>query len=102
MVGKVPHNTDAAGSLSDLTTMPELKHEELESYLSKLFGKSVEVLRLVTLGGSRHGTDVKGYGYGTPVRVDYLVAGEEPKSAVLHTMTPGPFGHEHMADRAQN
>ena len=81
--------------------MPELKHEELERYLSKLFGKSVEVLRLVTLGGSRHGTDVKGYGYGTPVRVDYLVAGEEPKSAVLHTMTPGPFGHEHMADRAQ-
>ena len=59
------------------------------------------MLRLVTLGGSRHGTGAKSYGYGTPVRVDYSLAGEEPKSAVLHTVSPGPFGHEHMADRAQ-
>jgi hypothetical protein len=31
----------------------------------------------------------------------YRVAGQQPKIAVLHTMNPGPFGHEHMADRAQ-
>jgi hypothetical protein len=61
----------------------------------------VSVLSLVTLGGRSPGKDIKAYGYGTPVRVDYSVAGQPPRVAVLHTMTPGPFGHEHMADRAQ-
>ncbi len=80
--------------------MPDLKREEIERYLSGVLGTEVQVLRLVTLGGSAPGSDVKGYGYGTPVRVDYRIAGQESKSCVLHTMTPGPFGHEHMADRA--
>ena len=81
--------------------MPELKREEIERYLRGVFGTQVSVLNLVALGGSSPGKDIKGYGYGTPVRVDYCVAGQEPKIAVLHTITPGPFGHEHMADRAQ-
>ena len=81
--------------------MPELKPKEIERYLTDLFGKSVEVLRLVILGSILPNTEVKGHGYGTPVRVDYKVAGDEPRSVVLHTVTPGPFGHEHMADRAQ-
>jgi len=80
--------------------MPQLKREEIERYLTGVLGTEVEVLRLVTLGGSAPGSDVKGYGYGTPVRVDYRVTGQESRSSVLHTMTPGPFGHEHMADRA--
>ena len=46
-------------------------------------------------------TDAKGYGYGTPIGLDYLLAGDEPKSAVLHAVIPGPCGHERMADRAQ-
>ncbi len=81
--------------------MSELKRDEIERYLRSVFGAQVSVLNLVTLGGGSPGKDIKGYGYGTPVRVDYCVAGQEPKIAVLHTMTPGPFGHEHMADRAQ-
>ena len=81
--------------------MPELKREEIERYLSSVFGARVNVLNLVTLGSGSSGTDIKAYGYGTPVRVDYCVAGQQPKIAVLHTMTPGPFGHEHMADRAE-
>jgi hypothetical protein len=81
--------------------MPELKREEIERYLESVFGAPVSVLNLVALGGSSPGKDIKGYGYGTPVRVDYCVAGQQPRSAVLHTMTPGPFGHEHMSDRAQ-
>jgi hypothetical protein len=81
--------------------MPELKREEIERYLKGVLGTEVSVLNLVVLGGNPEGKDIKGYGYGTPVRVDYCAAGQAPKVAVLHTMTPGPFGHEHMADRAQ-
>jgi hypothetical protein len=44
--------------------------------------------------------DLKCYGYGVPLRVDFQV-NDECRTAVLHTMTPGPFGHENMADRAQ-
>ncbi|MBI2835300.1 MAG: hypothetical protein HYX76_12825 [Acidobacteria bacterium] len=33
------------------------------------------------------------------MRVDYVTNGQ-PGSAVFETVSPGPFGHEHMADRA--
>jgi phosphotransferase family enzyme len=45
---------------------------------------------------------IKTYGYGKPVRIDYRVGGGVIRSAVFHTMSPSPFGHEHMADRAQS
>src|SRR5262249_61682732 len=45
--------------------------------------------------------DLKGYGYGTPLMIDYEVSGQS-RRAVLHTVTAGPFGHEHMSDRAQS
>jgi hypothetical protein len=61
----------------------------------------ITVQGLVALGGAHQGKDIKGYGYGTPVRVDYRIDGGERGTAVLHTISPGPFGHEHMADRAQ-
>ena len=52
--------------------------------------------------GERVGTEsIKTYGYGKPVRIDYQVAGGDRRSVVFHTMSPSPFGHEHMADRAQ-
>ena len=81
--------------------MPELKREEIERYLGRTFRTQVSVLRMVALGSGSPGKDIKGYGYGTPVRVDYRVAGQKPAVAVLHTIAPGPFGHESMSDRAQ-
>jgi Phosphotransferase enzyme family len=81
--------------------VPDLMREEIERYLSALLGARATVIALDVLGGPHEGKDIKGYGYGTPVRVDYQINGGERKSAVLHTMSPGPFGHEHMADRAQ-
>ena len=80
--------------------MPELRREQLARYLSSLLGEQVTVLDAIVLG---HPEDksLKGYGYGTPVRVDYELADHQRHIAVLHTMSPGPFGHEHMADRAQ-
>jgi hypothetical protein len=55
-------------------------------------------VRISALGGGRQGD--KGYGYGIPLRVDYSVAGV-PHRGVIESVRPGPFGHEHMADRAQ-
>jgi hypothetical protein len=81
--------------------MRELKREAIESYLSALTKTRVTVLGLTPLGKSASDTEEKGYGYGTPVRIDYLLSGGERLNAVLHTMHPGSFGHEHMADRAQ-
>jgi len=80
--------------------MPELKTEQLAGYLSSVFGEHVTVLRVLTLGSPEHET-LKEYGYGTPVRVDYEIGGHTRGSAVVHTIRQGPFGHEHMADRAQ-
>jgi hypothetical protein len=81
--------------------VPDLKRKEIERYLSTLLGARATVLALHVLGGPHEHKDIKGYGYGTPVRVDYQINGGQRKSAVLHTISPGPFGHEHMADRAQ-
>jgi hypothetical protein len=62
-------------------------------------GEKVRVIRLVELGEDDNRA-LKGFGYGTPVRVDYQI-GREHASAVLHTMAPGAAGHDHMADRAR-
>lgn len=80
--------------------MAELTRDAMERYLGMLLGKRVHVLGLALLGEADDG-DLKSYGYGTPVRVDYQPAGEAPGSAVFHTMSANPFGHEHMPDRAQ-
>ena len=78
---------------------PRLNDRNVRAYLASRFGSHVRVLGLTVLG--QVGTaDVKGYGYGIPVKVDYELDGQRC-SAVLETVTPGGFGHEHMADRAQ-
>ena len=70
----------------------------LEAYLARVHGRRVSDVRIIPLGGGRQGD--KGYGYGVPLRLDYQLEGEG-RSAVLETVRPGPFGHEHRADRAQ-
>ena len=72
--------------------------EALQDYLSALHRGEVGNVRITPLGGGRQGD--KGYGYGVPLRIDYELGGT-PQRAVLETVRPGPFGHEHMADRAQ-
>jgi hypothetical protein len=72
--------------------------QAVAAYLSRLHGKQVGNVRVTPLGGGRQGD--KGYGYGIPLRLDYELEGA-PRRAVLESVRPGPFGHEHMADRAQ-
>lgn len=75
--------------------------QTVERYLCSLLREPVRVQSLTLLGDAPDETRDKSYGYGTPVRVDYETAAGELRSAVIHTMAAGPFGHEHMADRAQ-
>jgi len=73
---------------------------EVERYLRSILGE-ITVVGMTTLGKARSDTGAKGYGYGIPMRIDYRTGEGESKSAVLHTISPGAFGHEHMADRAR-
>jgi hypothetical protein len=79
----------------------DLKREEVEAYLQGLFSAPAKVCSMTVLGSDRGAKDIKSYGYGTPVKVEYQFGGSERRAAVLHTMQPGRFGHEHMADRAR-
>lgn len=81
--------------------MTELTAENLARYLQSLLGKRVTVLGMTTLGRSDSKSSGKAYGYGIPILVDCQVEGCGSQRFVLHTMRPSPFGHEHMADRAQ-
>ena len=70
----------------------------IAGYLRAVLDRPVGHVRVTPLGGGRQGD--KGYGYGVPLRIDYEMDGE-PRRAVIESVRPGPFGHEHMADRAQ-
>jgi hypothetical protein len=72
----------------------------IEPYLKSVVGSSARILRQSVLAKART-KDLKSYGYGTPVLVEYELDGARHK-AVVHTIRPSPFGHEHMADRAQS
>lgn len=81
-----------------MSETPQFQREAVERYLGAVLGKDVRVIALRHLGEPEEG---KGFGYGVPVRVIYESASGQQESAVLHTMGPGSFGHEHMADRAR-
>jgi hypothetical protein len=80
--------------------MPELSRERLERYLATLFHTPVTVTALTSLRESKASGAAKEYGYGHPVKVEFIV-GASRRTAVLETTSPGPFGHEHMEDRAR-
>ena len=73
----------------------------VQRYLEDRFRTPIHVQRLTVLGQETAAADaLKGYGYGVPVKIDYERNGRH-EAAVLETITPGPFGHEFMPDRAQ-
>lgn len=80
--------------------MPVLKKTALERYLKNGFGSGARLLSYGPVGKESSRGTYKQYGYGSPVKITFQV-GHLTQSAVLETMSPGPFGHEHMADRAQ-
>jgi len=70
----------------------------LEEYLSSVYKASVKVLRVVPMGGEGV-ADLKGFGYGVPYYIEFIVSGET-KHVVLETMRPEGFGHDYFSDRA--
>jgi len=80
--------------------MPTLQRKKIEAYLRLRFGPNVRLLAFGPIGQETSGAALKQYGYGAPVRLTFH-DGRSTRRAVVETMRPGPFGHEHMADRAQ-
>ena len=79
-----------------------VSRDRIERYLRMTFGPRATVEAVTRLGRTPKDEAGKAYGYGVPLRIDYRLDGGESRSAVLHTMSPSPFGHEHMPDRAQS
>ncbi|MDE3118483.1 MAG: phosphotransferase [Nitrospirota bacterium] len=80
--------------------MPALHRKALEAYLRHRFGPRARLLAFGPIGQETSGPALKQYGYGAPVRLTFH-DGQVTRRVVLETMCAGPFGHEHMADRAQ-
>ncbi len=80
--------------------MPAIKLDSLTKYLQSLYETPVRVFSVSTHGAQEEGDDLKGYGYGSPLFVEYEVRGER-KKAVLETIAPSFYGHDHFSDRAQ-
>ncbi len=95
-----PRASPVERDLRDSASMPTLKKHALELYLQTRFGPEVKLLSFGVIGKASSKGTHKQYGYGTPVKLTFRI-GRHVQSAVLETMKPGPFGHEHMADRAQ-
>jgi len=81
--------------------MPSLSVQSLEEYLSALYGRPVIVRSVTGRGAQEEGDDLKGFGYGSPLFIEYDVE-DMPKKAVLETMAESPYGHDHFSDRAQS
>jgi hypothetical protein len=75
--------------------------ESIQSYLKTLYGEGLKVISVGGLEGGVEGSELKEFGYGSPLRVDYTTAGGDAQTVVISSMrTSGGFGHDHMADRA--
>jgi hypothetical protein len=81
--------------------MASISIQSLTEYLSSLYSSPVRVVSATAHGAQEEGDDLKGFGYGSPLFLEYEVEGERIK-AVLETMAPSPFGHDHFSDRAQS
>jgi hypothetical protein len=80
--------------------MPPITVQAVAEYLQTLYAKPVRLLSLTRHGAQEEGDDLKGFGYGSPLFLEYEVGSERMK-AVLETMAPSSYGHDHFSDRAQ-
>jgi hypothetical protein len=81
--------------------MAPISIQALTEYLSSLYQRPVRVRSLTGHGAQEEGDDLKGFGYGSPLFLEYEVDGKG-KKAVLETMAPSTYGHDHFSDRAQS
>jgi len=80
--------------------MPKIMIHAVAAYLESLYAKPVQLFSMTAEGKQEAGDDLKAFGYGSPLFLEYEVSGAR-KKAVLETMAPSSFGHDHFSDRAQ-
>jgi tRNA A-37 threonylcarbamoyl transferase component Bud32 len=80
--------------------MPKITIQAIAEYLTSLYSRPVRMLSMTTEGKQETIEDLKAYGYGLPLFLEYEVTGVR-KKAVLETMSQSSFGHDHFSDRAQ-
>ncbi len=80
--------------------MPIISVQAITEYLQSLYERPVRLVSITGHGTQEEGDDLKGFGYGHPLFLEYEV-GQERKKAVLETMAPSSYGHDHFSDRAQ-
>ncbi len=80
--------------------MPQITLQAITEYLIALYDKPVRVISMTEAGKQESREDLKAFGYGSPLFLEYEVSGER-KMAVLETMSPSSYGHDHFSDRAQ-
>jgi Phosphotransferase enzyme family. len=77
----------------------DIKIEYLKKYLSSVYNSNVEIIDIKGIKVEKG--EIKGYGYGIPIIIEYKVNGEL-KKAVLETVKEDIFGHEYISDRVSN
>jgi hypothetical protein len=83
-----------------LNSLPFSK-SALEEYLAGIYGTQIEVREVRELANNKTGKKIKDFGYGSPLLIEVLVAGDIDH-IVLHTVREDKFGHERRSDRAGN
>jgi len=78
-----------------------IERRALQAYLARVLKRPVELLAVRPLKGDLYeGSDPKAFGYGVPLEVECLVAGEPRLFVLARTRPEEGFGHEYPADRA--
>ncbi len=72
--------------------------KEVEKYLQSIYGSSLTIKKIGNFPLEED--EIKGFGYGEPLVIEFEVEGEERK-VVLSTMRGDSFGHDFRSDRAQ-
>ncbi len=80
--------------------MTDISIKSVEKYLQHLLKRPVSVLSLSKHAKQELEGDLKDFGYGSPLFIEYRVD-DSVKRAVLETLSPSSYGHDHFSDRAQ-
>lgn len=80
---------------------PAPEAEALRRYLEGVLGAPVGDVTVSALGGGPSGTDLKRFGYGTPLRIDCVVGGEPRRFVLARQRVQPGYGHDYPSDRAQ-
>jgi len=80
--------------------MPIITTQAVASYLEAFYAGSVRILSMTMEGKQESSKDLKAFGYGVPLFIEFEVNNQR-KKVVLETMAPSTYGHDHFSDRAQ-